>query len=135
MSPTIYIHWRYTLVRVNFSFLYIIHFCRNSIVFEMIHKMASSMEAITLFGGKTQHDVAEEAGTEPNTTWRSVMSRLSILKSCYVAPKACELNLPLIKGNGIFQPLFLFIVELNFTMVGAIWSHAYQSCTIHNATD
>ena len=88
MSPTIYIHWRYTLVRVNFSFLYIIHFCRNSIVFEMIHKMASSMEAITLFGGKTQHDVAEEAGTGPNTTWKSVMSRLSFLKSGYVAPEA-----------------------------------------------
>ena len=88
MSPTIYIHWRYTLVRVNFSFLYIIHFCRNSIVFEMVHKMASSMEVITPFGGKTQHDVAEEAGTEPNTTWRSVMSRLSFLKSCYVAPEA-----------------------------------------------
>ena len=67
MSPTIYIHWRYTLVRVNFSFLYIIHFCRNSIVFEMVHKMAASLKVITLLAAK--HNTTLQRKPE-YTKWR-----------------------------------------------------------------
>ena len=70
MSPCILLETNFhTLICVKFSFIYIIDFCRNSIVYEMIgkilvHKMASTMGKPSHFWrqnttrrSRTQHDV------------------------------------------------------------------------------